>query len=191
MHTLSRLAAVLLVLTTGCSLAFMTKPPDLVPTPEYPIDCTTNRAAPVLDSLCLGYFILNGVVLANATDCAKATLGQTCYSSNTITGGIVLSAGLGLLCGISAFSGYGWAGKCETQKELNARCVSGDQRACQALNPGWLPRPVGSRYQPAQVQPAEAFVGCAKDVDCKGDRICLAGRCVSPAPATVVPASPP
>jgi hypothetical protein len=31
--------------------------------------------------------------------------------------------------------------------------------------------------------PAAAVVGCTKDTDCKGDRICSAGSCVAPAPS--------
>jgi hypothetical protein len=35
----------------------------------------------------------------------------------------------------------------------------------------------------APARPAAAMVGCTKDTDCKGDRICSAGSCVAPAPS--------
>ena len=178
-------AAVGGVLSSGCSWAFMTKPPEVVSAPNYPIDCTTSRAAPILDTVCLGYFILNGAVLAAQPDCASAGFGQSCVSQETKTGGIVLSAGLGLLCAISAASGYGYASQCEQKKDLNALCIGGDQGACRQLRPGWLPA------APAAMPPPQApgVGGCGKDTDCKGDRICSSGVCVSPSKPR--PAAPP
>ncbi len=36
-------------------------------------------------------------------------------------------------------------------------------------------------------QPQQAAAGCGKDTDCKGDRVCETGRCVSPpSPAAIV-----
>jgi hypothetical protein len=37
--------------------------------------------------------------------------------------------------------------------------------------------------------PQQAAVGCAKDTDCKGDRVCESGRCVNPSPAAAPAAS--
>lgn len=36
----------------------------------------------------------------------------------------------------------------------------------------------------ACAQPSASATGCTKDTDCKGDRICLSGQCVSPAGIT-------
>ncbi len=43
------------------------------------------------------------------------------------------------------------------------------------------------------VTPMDARAGCEKDTDCKGDRICVEGECVSPGRAGVnrIPATPP
>jgi len=40
--------------------------------------------------------------------------------------------------------------------------------------------PVPAAATPAAA-PAPAGAGCAKDVDCKGDRVCEQGHCVDPA----------
>jgi hypothetical protein len=41
-------------------------------------------------------------------------------------------------------------------------------------------------------QPQQAAAGCGKDTDCKGDRLCESGRCVSPpSPAAIVADVPP
>jgi len=171
---------------SGCSWAFMTKPPEVVAAPNYPLDCTTSRAAPVLDTICVGYFIANGIYLAAVPDCASAGFGERCASSSTKTGGMLLSAGLGLLCGFSAASGYGFAARCEQKKDLNALCISGDQQACRTLRPGWAP----SGAVNAVPAPPDVARGCSKDTDCKGDRICVSGACVSPPPAAPNPAQP-
>ena len=185
-------AAAICALMSGCSWAFMTKPPETVATPAYPIDCTTSRAAPVLDTICVGYFIANGIYLASVEDCSSAGFGQSCVSSSTKAGGLLLSAGLGLLCGFSAASGYGYAARCEEKKDLNALCITGDQESCRRLRPGWVP-PAAGGSPPGPVSPpgrAPPVVnGCTKDTDCKGDRICLSGACVFPSDA-VPPARP-
>lgn len=51
-----------------------------------------------------------------------------------------------------------------------------------------------SKSEPAGAQdatpPASVRNGCAKDTDCKGDRICETGRCVAPSLASSVPGAP-
>ena len=178
--TRAALAAATCLLMSGCSWAFMTKPPEVVSAPNYPLDCTTSRAAPVLDTICVGYFLANGIYLATVADCSSAGFGQRCVESGTKTGGILLSAALGVLCGISAASGYGSAARCEEKKDLNALCITGDQRACERLRPGWVP--AATSPSGATSPPAPAGPGCTKDTDCKGERICVSGTCVSPSP---------
>ena len=67
----SRLALLLLLsqLASGCSLAFMNKAQEPVVAPNYPVDCTSSMAAPVLDSICAGYFVANGIYWASQTAC--------------------------------------------------------------------------------------------------------------------------
>ena len=183
MRIASRLliAAVSSCLLTGCSWIFMGKPPEHVAAPAYPIDCSTSRAPPVLDSICTGYFILNGAVLAGMKDCEAARYGESCASSSTRTGGMVLSVGLALLCGISAGTGFADAGRCESLKELNALCMTGDARACQRLRQGWTPA-AGPALLPPVVPAADPMPlrSCMKDTECKGSRVCNHGECVEP-----------
>jgi hypothetical protein len=125
--------------SSGCSWAFMNRKPDLVAAPNYPLDCTTSRAAPVLDTICAGYFVANTVVLAGFKTCESASPGESCYASGTKNGGMILSAGLAALCALSASSGFRNANQCSQAKDLNAMCITGDFSACQALRPGWTP----------------------------------------------------
>ena len=167
-------------LSTGCSWIFMTKAPGQVATPNLPVDCTSSRAAPVLDTICSGYFVANGIYLLAVKDCADASFGETCVSSGTKTGGALLSAGLAVVCIASAASGYGYASRCEQVKDWNSLCISGDLSACQQLRPNWVPQ---ANWQPGpaapEIQRPEPS-GCSKDTDCKGNRICERGLCVEP-----------
>src|SRR5262249_10576542 len=131
----------LLVSPSGCSWAFMSRPPRVVAAPNYPVDCTSSRAAPVLDTVCAAYFVANGIVIAALPSCEKVGGGEPCASSGVKTGGIIVSGGLAVLCGFSAAFGYEGAARCQEVKDLNAGCMTGDVRACQQLRPGWAPAP--------------------------------------------------
>lgn len=145
----TRFRAALLLLTgalaqSGCSWIFMSRPPDPVPVPTAPVDCTVSRAAPILDTICSGYFVANGIVLAATQTCPSPTNG-TCFDQGTKVAGIALSAGLATVCGLSAAAGYGYANRCEETKVVNGQCISGNERACLKLNPDWSP----PRFVPA------------------------------------------
>jgi len=172
----------------------MQRAPEPVVTPSYPVDCTTSVAAPVLDTICAGYFVLNGLVLAGAKSCDSASFGESCVESSTKTSGVLLSAGLAALCAVSASSGYGSSSKCGAVKTQNALCITGDEAACRRLNSSWTPPmkvPAGAAVLPSAppaaapleptASPAAATTGCSKDVECKGSRICERGSCVEPA----------
>jgi len=185
------LLAVLLQSTTGCSFAFMNKAQEPIAVPTYPVDCTSSVAAPVLDAICSGYFVVNAIALAGMKSCDSAAPGEACIASSTKSGGILLSAGLAVLCGVSAGSGFGYASKCEGIKNLNAMCITGNEASCKKLNPAWvaplkLPAPPPPAADPAgaapaAVAPAGTNGGCSRDTDCKGERICVQGSCVEPA----------
>lgn len=184
-------------LSTGCSWIFMNRAPETVAAPNYPLDCTSNRAPPILDTICAGYFVLNGVGWAVMKDCANALPGETCDTAGKKATGVALSAGLLLLCGASAVTGYGAAHRCEEKKEANARCMNGDAAACQALSPGWtapappLPAPLPTpTWSPPPPPEAPLPAACAKDTDCKGDRVCNRGECVEPKPKQPEPKQP-
>ncbi len=202
--TLRRAAASLLASTlgSGCSWIFMTRPPASVPEPSVPIECTTSRAAPVLDTVCAGYFVVNGIVWAAAKSCSSASPGEKCYSSSDKSTGIAVSAGLATLCGISAVSGYGYAGRCREVRASQALCISGNEAACLQLtsrpspSPGPSPAPApsspGTAAPPppppgAPAGPAPPIGGCTKDTDCKGERICEKGQCTEPRPRGELP----
>lgn len=51
------------------------------------------------------------------------------------------------------------------------------------------PRPQPVAPAPAAA-PAPTHAGCEFDTQCKGDRICIDGKCVEPAPKAVAPAEP-
>lgn len=175
--------------STGCSWAFVEKKPDHVVAPNVPISCTTSNAAPVLDSICTGYFVLNTALVASRD-----------YGG----GAVLLSGGLGLLCALSAGSGFGATRDCRAAKDANALCMTGSEAACRQLNPAWSTRsqrdsdaspefrpPIRSGVAPAEVWQAPAagapaparLPGCSKDTDCKGERVCEQGTCVEPKPA--------
>ncbi len=142
MQGLGRCSAALLlfagVAQSGCSWIFMSRAPDPVPVPTAPVDCTTSRAAPILDTICSAYFVANGVVLAASQTCPSAT-GGTCFDQGTKVAGIITSAALAGVCGFSAAAGFGYANRCEETKEVNGLCISGNERACLKLNPDWSP----------------------------------------------------
>jgi hypothetical protein len=136
-------AAVFALSGSGCSWAFVQKAPDPVMAPTYPISCTDSKAAPVLDTICAGYFVANGLVWAGSDD--EANKGT----------GVAVSAGFLALCALSAMHGYGATSRCEQVKSLNAMCITGDEAACRSLRPGWTP-PQRLPAAPAIPAPAPA-----------------------------------
>src|SRR5262249_44683688 len=106
-------AALLLVLglaQSGCSWIFMSRAPDPVPVPTAPVDCTVSKAAPILDTICSGYFVANGIVLAATQTCPSPT-GGTCFDQGTKVAGIITSLALAGVCGASAAAGYGYSNR--------------------------------------------------------------------------------
>jgi hypothetical protein len=188
---LARLVAVALAVSivplSGCSLAFMNRAPDPVAVPDYPVECTSSRAAPVLDTICGGYFVANGLYWAAQRSCNEATFGQTCVDADDQTTGVLLSAGLATLCTASAVAGYRKASGCEMVKRENAACITGDEQACLRLAPNWRPavRKPAEPVSPAAPVPASASLAplggrCDNEVDCAIGLLCGAGRCMNP-----------
>lgn len=179
------LLVALLQAASGCSWAFMQRPPEVVPTPQYPVECTSSKVAPVLDAICAGYFVANGIFWAAEKSCDQASIYESCAESDAKTTGVLLSAGLAVLCAASASSGFTTAGKCQEVKNQNVMCITGDEAACLKLNSTWKP-PLQLPAAPAsatETNPSPApppTTGCTKDVDCKGDRVCERGVCVAP-----------
>ncbi len=148
-----KFAALLLALAvSGCSFIFVRGPPSDRPQ-SAAVDCTSSVVAPVLDLIWAG---LNGTgaVQAMATD-------QAAWDANTTTSrGAVIGVGLAwlVISGASAIYGFKTTDAC--------------RQAVAAQT---------ARMPPPPPPPSGAFPeGCLRDVDCKGDRICVQHECVSP-----------
>src|SRR5262245_18743225 len=63
-------SAASLVLSTGCSLIFVSGPPDHPETlpPSAPIDCTSSKVTPVIDTVVTGLQVVRTAVAASAHD---------------------------------------------------------------------------------------------------------------------------
>ena len=89
------LLGVSLVLTSGCSLAFVDGPPDFIPANEpVPLEsCTIERVLPILDAVGAGAFLLTAL---------------TSSDGNEVRFGAVLSGALGF----SSYTGFRKVGSC-------------------------------------------------------------------------------
>jgi hypothetical protein len=68
----------------------------------------------------------------------------------------------------------------------------GDYVKASVLKRAWDtgPQPAPAAHpSPAAAAPAAAEAGCQYDTQCKGDRVCVSGECVDPAPSTAVPSA--
>ncbi len=144
------LAIVTVLPASGCSWIFITRAPDAVVAPDYPIDCTSSQAAPILDTVCSVYWSSLTILALGVSTCRSSSPGESlCVASDASrAGAVALFGGLAAVCGFSAASGYGNSSRCEQMKELNGACIAGDREACQQLRPGWTPSaPPGSYWQ--------------------------------------------
>jgi hypothetical protein len=188
-----------LVSTSGCSFAFMTRAPEPVPAPNYPVDCTSSTAAPVLDTICAAYFVANTAYISTIPDCNSAGYGNDCVEEKGT--GMALNVGLAALCLAGAVSGYGKAARCQAVKNQNALCITGNREACGALNPTWRPQmqqqpapaswlpaappvapPAAPAAAPAPEQRPDGLphgANCTATWQCATGLACSAGRCVA------------
>jgi hypothetical protein len=148
----------------GCSYAFVNGPPDNYQ--QSPVfDCTTSKVAPVLDTLGAGYQIVRAGV-AVAAD-------ENDYADYPISRGADIALGIGFATLLTASAIYGYSETLSCQ----------DAKAERAAPPPALERgPMPMTYAPV--------TGCSVDTQCKGNRVCEAGRCVDPPPRLVVPPPP-
>lgn len=155
------MAAGLIMTQSGCSLLFMTSPPDTLPAdPAQEISCTSKVIAPIVDTV-IGVYqgVRTGVaVAADDSD----------YEDYPISRPVDIAFGVGftaLFVG-SAVYGYASASECSEMKREAAR---------RPVDAAIIPRP-------QTMAPAPLIPACTVDTQCKGDRICEDGRCVSPSP---------
>ncbi|HET8542709.1 MAG TPA: hypothetical protein VFL83_22735 [Anaeromyxobacter sp.] len=137
-------AAACAIASSGCSLLVAKRPPSEVVAPNYPVDCTSGRTAPVLDTACA---VLAGTMVAAVAlnEDAEARRATTLYLGPVVVG-----------CGLSAFVGYRSTARCRALKPVNARCIGGDLGACHELAPGWIPTERWRALHPAASAPATA-----------------------------------
>ena len=151
----------------GCSLLFMDRVPDNHLRLQS-FDCTSSYAAPVLDTVWGAANLLGGVVAASAND---ATWSSSTPRSTTMAVGF----GWAALMTVSAIAGYSKASDCGAARTaMYAR-----QEASRSVNVAASVAPPPLTVVPTAALPA-ALIGCLKDTDCKGDRICSKQECVSP-----------
>jgi len=167
----------------GCSYLFM----DKVPARHekmHPmrVDCTSSDAAPITDVV-LGS--LWGVSALGAVSIARDAESSPYTDSGAYERIALFYAGLAVLEIASAVSGFSYADECEEAKVQAVERWDRDRHRREARQLRMIVNPPNPG-------------GCSVDTQCKGDRVCDAGRCVSPAePAlratepTPVPAAPP
>ena len=142
--------------TAGCSAVFVTpRPPSPVP---QEADCTTSKAAPVVD------VVLAFVTVAEGT---AYTLVRRHQENEIPLDAVAVIAGSAIATILHfASSRYGF----------------GAVEQCRQAT-GWYERRRAPPALPPQAPPGLAPLGCGRDLDCKGDRICVDGKCVPPTPA--------
>lgn len=154
------------VLLQGCSFIFVDTPPtmhDGAPPPSE-IRCTTSAAAPIVDTV-IGAFEAVRTGFALSAD-------ESDYHSYPISRTADIAIGFGLTTLFAAAAAYGYinTSKCADMKETASES----------------PPPRMTLSPPRMVAPLRAW--CSYDTQCKGDRICENGRCVSPPPPRPPPA---
>jgi hypothetical protein len=128
----------------GCSWAFMTSPPARS-TFGDPVACTSSKAAPILDTLCASYFLLNTASIAARPKCDASGWSQDpdCLEAGTRSAAMGLALGIAGLCAASAVSGYSSASRCNLMKGGWTSAEPVDRPS------GWTPRPEPPDPQPA------------------------------------------
>lgn len=125
---------------SGCSWIFVKKEPPLPLEPTPPVECTTSRAAPIIDVVTGSVFaagaIVSGLALA---PCVVETCDE--WSQFWAIAGVALGAlAVGATAIISGAYGFKHTKECEKLKSLQAACVVGDQDSCTLLR-GEQPAP--------------------------------------------------
>ncbi len=155
--------ALSLAVLPGCSWLFVEGPPVGHERLRY-FDCSTSRAAPIVDTVLGSIYGLAAV--ETAVDHGAGGSGET---SSVIVPVVIMEAAAAVVFAVSAVYGYTTTSKCDDAKERWAERMSAAPP--RASNAPSGPRPCGS------------------DADCAGDRICERGACVLP-PEPVAPGAP-
>ncbi len=134
----------------ACSWTMMIRPPEQPVDPTAPIECTSSRAAPIVDTVAVPLIgipsaIFTGASIANPVKtsgscgwtssdpgCSMFAFGSPGWKALAITAGLV-GVGLAVMEGFSAADGYRWAATCEDLKAAQLACVSGVEASCAEL----------------------------------------------------------
>lgn len=104
----------------GCSLLFVSAPPDPPPQPPRVIECTTSRAAPVLDT------ILAGAEAARTVYAIAAP--ESDYRSLPISRGVDIAFGVSFAALFVASAAYGYSNTLSCEEARNAWEKEGRRR---------------------------------------------------------------
>jgi hypothetical protein len=159
---------------SGCSFLFVSGPPDnykdMSDNELASLDCTTGLAGPTWDGV--------GLLLMGSTGYAALLVGGDPEATQDDAKGALavfgVATALGVLSGVSMGVGVHWVNECRAARGLPSLRKLQRQRAeeeqLRRLQIEKLNNPATEQTTP----------GCAKDADCKGDRICVEGTCVNP-----------
>ena len=148
------------LLCSRCSLVFVTQAPsdvEKIP-PDSELDCTSSKAAPIIDT---GIAVAQGVRAAFAADADDST-----YEDAPITREADIGFGLGLatLFAVSAAYGYSATGACKTAKLEHAQKQY--EHYGPVPTPSWQsvygPPGVPQQPQPAPVAPRAPVPAASK-----------------------------
>ena len=125
------IALLLTILSSGCSLLTVTKPPPGPVDATKPVQCTTNIEAPISDTIAsLVLMPVGALTIAVGSGDSAFTK----RSEGTIWAGIGIAA-VGAVSLVSAGFGYAWTSECRELKsqQLQQQCLSGVEESCAAL----------------------------------------------------------
>jgi hypothetical protein len=153
----------------SCSFVFAQNPPDDHEQLTY-FDCPSTRAAPAAD---IGYTVLSGLITVGTTIDDPDTLEDESTPAATRVFGALTA-----VAAASAVYGFIVTAKCEDAKDQLGERVLKVHAERLAL-------------EGARSSKTSGAIACARDTDCKGDRICAIGVCVEPPPASKAAPEPP
>jgi hypothetical protein len=164
---MSRAAALAVVWTTGCSL-FMTAPPPML-TPVMPPDCSSSRAAPIVDLIGAGATAYTGLAIYAISAAVDELDGEKHRSDSASLFAALIGIGGTAAYLASAVHGFSVASDC--------RAATSTWYLTLAPN---APNPVGPPLPP----PGSERAACRlpPGPPCDPGLTCAAGRCVLVAP---------
>jgi hypothetical protein len=153
----------------GCSFIFVHGPPEKHEKLQY-FDCDSGGSAMTADIAGGAWSGLTAVALASSDDESEEPPPRSVPIAFTALSAVYLAS--------AVYGGVNRSRCNRAKEELSARIASDYEQHRQRV-----------RELEQQVQQRPAPSGCSKDVECKGERICVATQCVAP-PIPSAEASP-